>query len=207
MRYKYPSTRGRYGLVGTCCSTAVVLLLYCCDGGVVDVWVVRGGCLMGGGSFAIHEIPGGNKTTKPVHFTNPFTSDAPKVVTHFGEHGQIVQCFPITAQLTRTVNSTSNPSYRCSKKGGSGATRTTNPRVWLFLFDEEPETCKREMKLQLIGNGKQLMPINVLDFPPATCCALIFCRSRSMVMRQCSTFHGRCALCHYRLPCPASYVT
>ena len=112
-------------------------------------------------------MAGGNKTTKPVHVTNPFTSDAPKVVTHFGEHGQIVQCFPITAQLTRTVNSTSNPSYRCSKKGGSGATRTTNPRVWLFLFDEEPETCKREMKLQLIGNGKQLMPINVLDFPPA----------------------------------------
>ena len=26
LRYKYPSTRGRYGLVGMCCSTAVVLL-------------------------------------------------------------------------------------------------------------------------------------------------------------------------------------
>ena len=34
LRYKYPSTRGHYGLVGTCCSTAVALLLYCCYGGV-----------------------------------------------------------------------------------------------------------------------------------------------------------------------------
>ena len=36
--------------------TAIVLLLYCCDGGVVDGWVVGGGCLVGVGSLAIHEI-------------------------------------------------------------------------------------------------------------------------------------------------------
>ena len=135
---------GRYVLLHCCCTAVMV------GWSMGGWWVMGGGCLVGGGSLAIHEMAEGNKTTKPVHFTNPFTSDAPTVITRFGEHGEIVKCFPITAQLTRTRNSTSDPSYRCSKKGGSGATRTTNPRVWFFLFDEEPETCKREMKLQLM---------------------------------------------------------
>ena len=42
------------------------------------------------------------------------------------------------------------PELSVLQKGGPGATRTTNPRAWLFLFDEEPETCKREMKLQWV---------------------------------------------------------
>ena len=59
LRYRIATTAVccRCGLVGTCCSTAaVVLLLYCCDGGAVDGWVVGGGCLVGGGSLAIHEM-------------------------------------------------------------------------------------------------------------------------------------------------------
>ena len=49
----------RCGLVGTYCSTAVVLLWW---------WVGRwvdgvGGCVVGGGSLAIHEMAGGRKTT------------------------------------------------------------------------------------------------------------------------------------------------
>ena len=38
------------------------LLLYCC-GGLVNGWVVDGGCLLGGCSLAIHEMAEGRKKT------------------------------------------------------------------------------------------------------------------------------------------------
>ena len=56
-----------------CCAAVVdwsvrsaPLLLYCCGGlvgGLVGGWVVGGGCLVGGGSLAIHEMAGGRKAT------------------------------------------------------------------------------------------------------------------------------------------------
>ena len=52
----------RCGLVGTCCFTAVVLLWWS-----VGRWV-GGGCLVGGGSLAIHEMAGSRKTTNLPRF-------------------------------------------------------------------------------------------------------------------------------------------